>query len=226
MDTIESSLRTLKANRQKWIYFALSISISALVLLPTLWYAFGPDHGMGAYAAWIWRRFGQLPYVNYFEGDFPGIFLIYYFIQTVLGESVTGFRAFDLIWQTATIAFLYLITERAFRKPMAGLIASLLYAIFYLGLGFWNTGERDGFLLLPCAAAFWLYFRRARRAAVRVCLSGQARGRAPGTDLRRHITEIFPRQNPFAPDLCLFRRAALPILPGLVLADGTPCKND
>jgi len=174
MDTIESSLRTLKANRQKWIYFALSISISALVLLPTLWYAFGPDHGMCAYAAWIWRRFGQLPYVNYFEGDFPGIFLIYYFIQAVLGESVTGFRAFDLIWQTATAAFLYLITERAFRKPMAGLIASLLYAIFYLGLGFWNTGERDGFLLLPCAAAFWLYFRRApgRAPAWQAALAG------------------------------------------------------
>jgi len=142
-----------------WIYGGLSLGLGFLILLPTLWFGFGADHGICAYGAWLWHRFGQLPYISYFEWNFPGIFLIYYFIQVALGESVTSFRIFDLAWQSATAGLLFLITARAFRKPWAGLLACTLYALYYLGLGYWNTGERDTFLLLPCLLSFGVYFR-------------------------------------------------------------------
>ena len=142
------------------IFAGLSLGLGFLLLLPTLWFGFGADHGMTAYGAWIWREFGELPYVHYFEGDFPGIFLLNYFIQETLGESVSAFRIFDLLWQSATVLLIFLVSSAVFGKPMAGFLAGMLYAVYYYGLGYWNTGERDTFLLLPCLVSFWLYFRR------------------------------------------------------------------
>ncbi len=137
-----------------WVWFGLTLLLSGLILAPTLWFGFGADQGIGSYGAWLWKEFGQPPYAHFFDQSFPGIFLLHYFIQAFLGESVTAFRLFDLIWQTLTALMIYLLALRIFKSPSAGLLASAFFAVFYLGLGPWNTGERDGFMLLPYLAAF------------------------------------------------------------------------
>jgi len=138
----------LKIEKSDWGWFLGAVSLSVLILLPTLWYGFGADHGLFSYGAWRWRKFGELPYVGIFDHNFPGIFLICYFIQETLGESVIAFRAFDLVWQICTALTIYKICVSVFRNYRAGLLAVILYGFFYLKLGPWDSGQRDGFLLL------------------------------------------------------------------------------
>ena len=69
----------------------LAVAVSSALLAPSLWYPLGPDQGLYAYAAWIWRDFGLLPYAHTFDHNFPGIFFLHYFVLSVLGRSGLGF---------------------------------------------------------------------------------------------------------------------------------------
>ena len=154
--------------------FGLSFLISFLLLIPLLWYGLGEDQGLYSYSAWVWRNWGHAPYAYCFDQNFPGIFLIHYFVQSVFGESVTAFRFFDLIWQTATALMVYLVTAKIFKKSISGLLASAFYSISYVNLGPWNTGQRDGFLLLTYLICFWLFMeeKQEKRALIRALISG------------------------------------------------------
>ena len=150
----------MKGRRPGLVYGFASVMLSFLVLCSTLWYGFGGDQAWFSYCAWVWRKFGQVPYVDVFEQNFPGIFIIHYFVQAVLGEGVSAFRFFDLAWQTATAFLLYLAAGRIFANRLSGLLAAVLYSLYYVNLGLWHTGERDGFLLLLYVSSFLLLFRR------------------------------------------------------------------
>jgi hypothetical protein len=136
--------------------------LSFLILLSLLWYGFGGDQSWFSYCAWVWRTFGQPPYIAEFEQNFPGVFIIHYFVQATLGESMTAFRVFDLAWQTATALSIYLVATRIFKNPLAGLLSALLYSVYYVNLGLWHTGERDGFLLLLYLSSFLLLTRKGK----------------------------------------------------------------
>jgi len=155
------SLRA-KMEKQKsgWIYGLAAVSISFLILQTLFWYGFGADQGFFSYCAWVWRQFGQKPYIDIFDQAYPGIFFIHYLIQATLGESITAFRIFDLAWQTATATMIYLVVASVFRNRLAGFLGAIFYAIYYIGLGPWNTGQRDGFFLLLYLLSFRLFIPR------------------------------------------------------------------
>lgn len=139
-----------------WRWAWLSGVIALAIMLPVLWQGLGVDHGIFSYSAWIWRKFGQPPYLFCFDQAFPGIFLIHYFVQAVMGESVTAFRVFDLAWQVASAIMLYLVVASTFQNRGAGLLAAVLYSFFYVKLGPWDTGQRDGFFPLLYLLSFVL----------------------------------------------------------------------
>ena len=142
-----------------WILGIGSVSLAFLLLLPLLWYGLGADQGWFSYSAWVWRKFGLVPYRDLFEQNFPGIFFIHYFVQATLGESITAFRVFDLAWQTATAGMIYLVAVSIFQNRLSGFLAATLYPIYYLGLGPWHTGQRDEFFLLCYLLSFRLFMR-------------------------------------------------------------------
>jgi len=146
----------LEKEKINFLYLFLTLIICLVVLFPLLWFGFGSDHGLYSYGAWFWRKFGLIPYLHCFDHNFPGIFLIHYLAQTLFGESITAFRAFDLIWQLLTVLMLYSIASSLAGNPRAGLFSSALYSIYYLQVGPWDTAQRDGFLLLIYLSAFWL----------------------------------------------------------------------
>jgi len=167
-------MHEMKSDR---IYGPASALVSFLFLLPLLWYGFGADHGLFSYAVWVWRHFGQRPYIDVFDQAFPGIFIIHYLAQALLGESVTAFRVWDLAWQTATAIMIYLVAASIFRNRLAGFLGSALYAIYYLDLGPWHTGQRDDFFLLSYLLCLWLFRRKPdRREAAYSALAGFAAG--------------------------------------------------
>lgn len=151
-------LKMVRLARQKSgaVFSGLVFVVSLLLLLPLLWYGFGQDQGLYAYEVWLWREFGLLPYANCFDQNFPGIFLIHYFVQLTLGHSVTAFQFFDLVWQLLASLFIFIIVSSVFKNRMAGLIAAFFFCSSYLNLGQWDSGQRDGFLLLLYLAGFWI----------------------------------------------------------------------
>jgi hypothetical protein len=146
----------LEKQRRDWLYNFLNVLPAFLILLPLLWYGMAEDQGLFSCCVWAWRAYGLKPYVDIFVADFPGIFILHYVIQAVLGESVTAFRIFDLAWQAATALMVYLISVKIFKNRISGVLGSAFYAISYLDLGAWNTGERDGFFLLFYLLSLWL----------------------------------------------------------------------
>ena len=138
------------------LFWGLIIFSSLLLLSPLLWFGFGTDQGLHAYGAWVWRNYHLAPYLGCFDHNFPGIFIIHYFTQLIFGESVLGFRVFDLIWQAATALMISLVSWAVFKNRTAGFLAAVFYSITYINMGAWDTGQRDGFLLLLYLLGFWL----------------------------------------------------------------------
>ena len=170
-------MRVINIIKSGRIYGLVSALVSFLILLPLLWYGFGADHGLFSYAVWVWRHFGQRPYIDVFDQAFPGIFIFHYLAQSLFGESVTAFRALDLAWQTATAIMVYLMAAFIFRNRLAGFLGSALYAIYYIDLGPWHTGQRDDFFLLSYLLCFWLFRRKPeRRELLYSALAGLAVG--------------------------------------------------
>ena len=152
-----------KESGRSW--FLLTLFLSALLLVPTLWFGFGADQGLHSYGAWVWRKFALAPYAGTFDHNFPGIFLICYLIQAVLGESVTAFRIFDLLWQVLTALMIYLVSCHAFQNRLSGFFSAIFYSIYYLGLGPWDTGHPDTFLLGFYLVSFWFLLKSDNRPA-------------------------------------------------------------
>jgi hypothetical protein len=131
------------------------------------------DQVLYSYQAWAWRHFGQIPYKDTFDQNFPGIILVHYLVQVVLGESETAFRSFDIAWQTLTALLIYLIAGAVFKNRLSGFIAAVLYSIYYIDLGPWNSGQRDGLLVLLYLLSFWLLMpRREPRGPAYSALAG------------------------------------------------------
>ena len=155
----------MQDDRPDKFFAGLSVLVSFILLLPVLWFGFGADHGIFSYAVWVWRKFGMAPYAFCFDQAFPGIFLIHYFVQAFIGESVTAFRIFDLAWQTAAGLVIFLVACSTFKDRWAGFMASAFYAVCYVKLGPWDSGQRDGFFTLLYLLSLWLFMRGGKMRA-------------------------------------------------------------
>lgn len=142
-----------------WLW--LTLIGSAIILLPTLAFGFGFDHGGIQYLAWASLQ-GHLPYSDIWETFFPGGVLVHMGIITVGGTSPLALRVFDWIVQIGASLLLFRLGARL-AGPRAGAIAALLYIVTYARGGHYHTAQRDSFivpLLLLAGWAIWSYLRR------------------------------------------------------------------
>jgi len=139
-----------------------TLMICVLFLLPVLAYRMGLDQGVFAY---IGSRMldGQLPYRDTWDHAFPGVMLIHAAEMLLFGKQIYMFRLFDLLWQLATVWFVFRISTRLAGWP-AALLAAGVYCLIYQGYGPWNTGQREGFAMLPVLWGFWLYLTADMRS--------------------------------------------------------------
>jgi len=131
--------------------FWLALLLGAAVLSLTLWYGIGVDSATIGYCSWVWKNYGLPPYVGCIEGDYPGMFLIHRLQLAVSGESVLGFRIFDIIVQLSCLAMIYSLAKSYSQKSLAGFLAVVFYSIYYYGLDYYFEGEREAYIL-------WLIF--------------------------------------------------------------------
>src|SRR3989442_12679032 len=78
--------------------------------------------------------------------NFPCVYLLHMIVLKLFGSSDAGWRAFDLIWLTATSLAAAALAAPWGRPAAAG--AGLFFAVYHLAAGAWQTGQRD-FLLCP-----------------------------------------------------------------------------
>ncbi len=155
--------------KDKW--FWASIFCGGFFLALTLWYSFGMDQAICAYMAWVWKDQHLAPYLGSWDLTYPGIFVIYRLAMTLFGESILGFRIFDLIAQLLSLAMIYSLAKKLSGSQPAGFLSCLFYGIYYFGLGRWSAGNREVYVLWLFIASLlvsfsWQGLRRAVAAGL------------------------------------------------------------
>jgi len=153
-------------------FFWLAFFIGGFFLLLTLWYSFGMDQSAYAYGAWVWKHYGLPPYIGAFDQNFPGIFIIHRLALALFGESIFGFRLFDFLVQLSSLLMIFYLTKRLSGSGRAGFLAGVFYGIYYYGLGSFDTGQREGYVLWLLLMALILSLTLKNQSRLRAILVG------------------------------------------------------
>lgn len=118
-------------------------------------YPFGRDQGIYAYAGKLLLE-GKIDYKYVFDVKPPGVHFIFALSQMIFGTSMFSMRIFDILWQSVTAIFIFLITYKVSVSKAGAFLSSLLYIFLYYRLDYWHTLQADGFLNLPFAVSVFL----------------------------------------------------------------------
>ncbi len=125
----------------------MAILLGGFFLSLTLWYSFGMDQSLYSYGAWVWTHYHLPPYLGVFDQNFPGIFIIHRLAFAIFGESIIGFRVFDLLVQLSSLTMIFYLSKRLSGSGVAGFLSGVFYGIYYFGLGNFDTGQREAYIL-------------------------------------------------------------------------------
>jgi hypothetical protein len=152
-------LRAAHINKQIVIILLVLAAASFLIGSVSLVYPFGRDQGIYAYIGKLILD-GRIDYKYSYNLRPPAIHYTYALGQLLFGQSMFGMRVFDLIWQFATSAALFLIVYRISNRMALGLICSLFYVFLYYRFDYWHTLQTEGFMNLPLSIAVLLLLPR------------------------------------------------------------------
>lgn len=91
---------------------------------------FERDEGIYGYIGKLLLE-GKIPYQDFQEQKFPGLFYFYGFMVAVFGDTVKGLHTGFMYLNLATILLLYFTSRRLF-TPIAGLISAITFAFVSL----------------------------------------------------------------------------------------------
>lgn len=148
-----------------WRYTALTITLCALILAPTLAYRMAVDHGVFAYMGAEVLE-GRWPYLGTWESDYPGLMFLQAAVIFLFGKSIFMFRLFDCLVQLGSAYLIYRIAYRVGSHRAAALLAAALFCLIYQGYGTWNTAQRESFGVFFILLGYWLYLTAERRSAL------------------------------------------------------------
>ncbi len=89
---------------------------------------------------------GTVPYLQLFDMNMPGTYLLHMFCLIVFGESDFAFRMFDLFWLAITMIAIAAFCRRI--GLLAVLVSATLFASYHLAISNLSLAQRD-FLLCP-----------------------------------------------------------------------------
>lgn len=109
------------------------------------------DAAFVQYISWLLDR-GYRPYVDVFDIQLPGTYLVYIVGQRLFGLGDHDFATFNLCWLALTCMALWRCVRALGRLPAA--LAVLMLSTFYLVGAPSHTMERDWLMVLPISLAF------------------------------------------------------------------------
>ncbi|MCX6023031.1 MAG: glycosyltransferase family 39 protein [Chloroflexi bacterium] len=127
------------------ILLTLCLVGGAALLAAALWRSLSwpliHDSPLMHYIAWLIMQ-GAVPYRDILDMNLPGVYLLHLGLLNTLGPSDAAWRFFDLAWLLATTALLF-----AYCRPLGGALggaaAALVFALYHLGGGAAQAGQRD-----------------------------------------------------------------------------------
>ena len=143
---------------------ALTILFGLLVvlLLPILSYPLGPDNGLFYVSGQKIVTQGAVPYRDIVDVKPPLIYYTNAIAITAFGDSPLSIRLLDLLLQLLTCFLLFKLMRRASGSDRSGAIATVLYALLYIGLNYANTSQVESYLGLFALPSLYLFlFRRS-----------------------------------------------------------------
>jgi 4-amino-4-deoxy-L-arabinose transferase-like glycosyltransferase len=154
--------------------------LSAILLIPTLFWNFTYDQGTFAYGGTAILH-GERPYVDFWDIKPPNIFYTYAAAFALLGQSVFAIRLFSFLNALVVIALTFLLSTRLWRntpwRHLSGVMAALAIVLQFYIMGDWNTAQVEDYSLAWLLAAVLLVVPHkshelSRRLLLRASLSG------------------------------------------------------
>jgi len=146
--------------------------LGGAVLSLTLWFGFGMDQSICAYAAWLWKHYQKPPYVGSWDLSFPGIFIVYRLALALFGDSMLAVRIFDCLVQLSTLVMIFHLAKKISGQSLAGALAAVFFSIFYFGHGELETAQRESCIFWCLLAAVVIFFRSEKRSRLRDICTG------------------------------------------------------
>ncbi len=156
------------------IFFWLSLILIVIVRLRLADLPMERDEGEYAYAGWQ-ILMGKLPYTDFYNMKFPGVYYMYALVFSIAGQSMIAIRVAVLLMNVLSAFFLYKIVEKRLFSELAtpNNEAKWLAAGFYLllSISFGAQGvisNCEHFVVFFATMGLWLLSER------RLFLSGLA----------------------------------------------------
>ena len=170
MVTGQASVASTETRRRATLqlYRVLIAVLSAFLLLlciTSLRWPFSWDHGI---FAWIGDNIlqGGMPYRDAWDTKGPLAYYTFAWVQWLLGKPMWGIRVFDLLLLAAAgIAVARIARELG--GPGAGVLTALLFALQYLGSGYFETAQPDGWAGFLLVTSFVSLVRDEKRISAR-----------------------------------------------------------
>ena len=131
-----------------------------LLLLPMLSYPLGPDNGLFFVSGQKIVEQGAVHYRDIVDVKPPLIYYVNALAISLFGNSPLSIRILDLLVQLATCLLLFRLTWRTTGSQKIGGLATVLYAILYVGLNYSNTAQVESFVGILGLPAIWLLLYR------------------------------------------------------------------
>ncbi len=127
---------------------SLSLGLIALIQLGSwlphyLTWPYWADHDVFANAARAWDL-GEKPYRDVRLNNFPGTIYVFYLLGKTIGWGRPWtFYAFDSALLLALVVVLITWSRRTFGRSLPGLVGSIAFLSYYLGLDYCHAAQRD-----------------------------------------------------------------------------------
>lgn len=158
-----------KAGLNKYFNFTRDEKISYILLFGTLFlvwlirsnfYDIGFERDEGAYSLYGKLLLeGKIPYKDFYEQKFPGIFYFYAFMVAIFGDTVRGMHIGFMLLNMLTVVFLFFASKRLFSN-MAAVVTAVTYAVVSLTpnlSGFTIQGEHGVAFFVSLGILFYSF---------------------------------------------------------------------
>lgn len=144
----------------------LSILICIIYVIRSkfLYIPFERDEGIYGYYGKLLLE-GKIPYKDFYEQKFPGLFYFYAFMVSLFGDTVKGLHTGFMYLNILTVILIY-FTSKILYTPIAGLISATTFAFVSLTpelSGFTVQAEHGVAFFISCGLLFYALYNTQKK---------------------------------------------------------------
>jgi hypothetical protein len=156
--TVHSPFSLLRQRRWLFALLLAAILVTTFIRARLRSMPLERDEGEYAYSGQLMLQ-GIPPYKLAYNMKLPGTYAAYAGVMAIFGQSPSGIRLGLILFNIATILFIFLLAERLF-DPLAGAVAGASFALLSVSpLCLGIMAHATHFVVLPALAGLWLLLR-------------------------------------------------------------------